>query len=392
VSSIAMPSSVSKQGFAFEHLILSHFQKSGQFRVQEWSSYLHGKSGAWYQCDGIVQDSSRRWLIEAKFFKDRPATVRDIKPQEREQAAKDTDCDGILYISLNGFDNDVLSQPLGKSIAIQFMTWADIQTEVLSNIGAYASVLLDEFEIKDSVATSLVTDSLIRFDSLRLIYLSPDFPEFVVFPDGVERWLRRMPKLALQREQTVQGEFRYQEITKSVCLVSERLSDLSIEEAWLIEDALSGYAARVYSAVKDTAQAMIDVNGGFVEDVQRIVHRLGWKTGIAGVRSSLDNLVLFGLVRKEQTDKRRVRYYLTPLGHAYVGCGTPDDDLFAEVLQGWSPYAHMRLAIHELGIPPNSLAVADYFKAQYNPYEPYAKCLFNKNKTEGLIKLYQLFG
>ena len=52
----------------------------------------------------------------------------------------------------------------------------------------------------------------------------------------------------------------------------------------------------------------------------------------------------------------------------------------------------MCLAIQKHGIAPHPQTVADYFKAQYSPYEPYAKCLFNKNKTEGLVKLYQLFG
>lgn len=34
---IALPTSVSQQGFAFEHLILSYYQKNHQFRVRESS-------------------------------------------------------------------------------------------------------------------------------------------------------------------------------------------------------------------------------------------------------------------------------------------------------------------------------------------------------------------
>jgi hypothetical protein len=392
VSRIAMPSSASKQGFAFEHLILSHFQKSGRYQVREWSSYLHGKSGKWYQCDGIIEDGSQRWLVEAKFFKDRPATVRDVRPREREQAARDMDCDGILYVSLSGFDHNMRSWPHDSSLTAQFLTWDDIRKEVLSGIEAHASVLLDAFKIKGSAVTSLVTDSLLRFNTLSRTPLAPSFPEFVTFPDGVERWVRRLPKLALQRDQMCRGEFRYQELTEAVCLIAERLSDLSLEEAWRVEDSLSGYAARVYSAVKATAQAMRDADGGFVEDVQLAIRALGWKTGIAGVRSSLDQLVLLDLVQKETTAKRRVRYHLTPFGWAYIAQGTPNDDLFAEILRAWPPYAQMRRAILEQGIAPQPRAVAGYFKAQYAPYEPYAKCLFNENKTYGLIKLYQRFG
>jgi hypothetical protein len=391
MSWIALPSSASQQGSAFEHLILSHYQEHSLFRVREWSSYLHGKSGKWYQCDGIVEDDSHRWLMEAKFFGSRPATVRDINPIRREQAAKDFDCTGVLYVSLNGFSDDMLSWPHDKSLAVQFVSWAEIQADVLSNVDTYASVFLDGFEIKGSVAYSSAADSAIYFETLAPSSVSTDFPEFISFPDGVERWLRRMPKLSLQRQQIAQGKFRYQDLGETVSLIPERLSDLSLAEAWLIEDALSGYAARVHSAVRATAQAMIAANGGFVQDVQKAVHGLGWRTGASGVRSSLNNLVLLGLVRKER-EQRRVRYHLTPLGRAYVAEGEPDDDLLAQVLRDWPPYAWVRSAILERRVAVEPSAVADYFRTQYAPYEPYAKCLFNQNKSEGLVRLYQVFG
>lgn len=388
---IALPTSVSQQGFAFEHLILSYYQKNHRFRVREWSSYLHGASGKWYQCDGIVEDATTRWLIEAKFFSDRPATVRDINPKRREEAARDLDCTGIQYISLNGFGDDILSYAHDKSLVIQFVRWDELRTEVLSCVDAYASVFLDGFEIDDSVAYSAIADSAIHFDTLSPSRVSEAFPEFVAFPDAVECWLRRMPKLALRREQYLQGQFHYQDSDETLELLPARLSDLSLEDAWLVEDSLSGYAARVHNAVKATIQALAKVDGGGVEEVQKALHSLGWKTGISGIRSSLSNLVLLGLVRKEW-DERRVRYALTLLGRAYVSRSEPDDALFAQILQAWPPYAWMRAAIRERGIAAQPVAVADYFKAQYAPYEPYAKCLFNPNKSEGLVKLFEIFG
>lgn len=388
---IALPTSVSQQGFAFEHLILSYYQKSNRFRVREWSSYLHGTSGKWYQCDGIVEDDTHRWLIEAKFFSNRPATVRDINPKRREEAAKDLDCTGIQYVSLSGFGDDILSYARNKSLAVQFVRWDELRNDVLSCVDTYASVLLDGFEIEDSVAHSAVTDSVIHFDTLSSSPISATFPEFVAFPDAVECWLRRMPKLALRREQMLLGQFRYQDFCETLALIPARLSDLSLEEAWLIEDTLSGYAARVHSAVRATAQALVKADGGVVEEVQKALHALGWKTGISGIRSSLNNLVLLGLVQKE-SDERRVRYALTPLGWAYVAKGKPDDALFAQILQAWPPYTWMRSGIRERGIAATPVAVADYFRTQYAPYEPYAKCLFNLNKSDGLVKLYQIFG
>ncbi len=388
---IALPHSASKQGFAFEHLILSHYRRSGQYQVREWSSYQHGKSGRWYQCDGIVEGETHRWLVEAKFFKDRPATVRDINPRRRQRAARDLDCNGILYVSLNGFDADMRSWTHDASLAVRFVEWADLRADVLPDVQNYASVLLDGFEIAGGVARSAVTDSALHFAALAPAPIAVDFPEFVAFPDPVECWLRRMPRLALQREQTVQGQFWYEPARERVSLVPARLSDLSLQEAWQIEDALSGYAARVYSAVKATAQAMTQADGGFVGDVQAAIHALGWDTGPSGVRAALNNLALLDLVRKAR-DGRRVRYHLTPLGRAYVATDTPDDDLFGQVLHAWPPYAQMRQAILERGVAPESAAVADYFKAQYAPYEPYARCLFNPNKCDGLVGWYAGFG
>jgi hypothetical protein len=77
---IVIPASATEQGHAFEDLILSHYRKSGRYTVCEWSSYLHGASGKWWQCDGIVEDNQGRYLVEAKFFRDRPATVRHPVP------------------------------------------------------------------------------------------------------------------------------------------------------------------------------------------------------------------------------------------------------------------------------------------------------------------------
>jgi hypothetical protein len=66
--------------------------------------------------------------------------------------------------------------------------------------------------------------------------------------------------------------------------------------------------------------------------------------------------------------------------------------LFAQILQGWPPYVWMRWAIRERGVAAAPAAVAHYFRQQYAPYEPYAVCLFNQNKSDGLVKLYRTFG
>ena len=82
------------------------------FELLQFGQWANGRrlvelSGKLYQCDGILSDGSQCYLLEVKFFEKRPASVRDIQPQRREQAAKDLDCPGIVCVSLNGFDDSV---------------------------------------------------------------------------------------------------------------------------------------------------------------------------------------------------------------------------------------------------------------------------------------------
>jgi hypothetical protein len=72
--------------------------------------------------------------------------------------------------------------------------------------------------------------------------------------------------------------------------------------------------------------------------------------------------------------------------------GGPDDALFAKVLKDWLPYQAVCKAIVEHHVPVTADDVMNYFKAQYAPYEPYARSLFNPNKADGLVRLYKQFG
>ncbi|MBN1933483.1 MAG: hypothetical protein JW934_02395 [Anaerolineae bacterium] len=385
---IVFPSSATEQGFAFEDLILRHYHKSGQCQVREWSSYMHGRSGRWWQCDGVVEDDQGRYLIEAKFFADRPATVRDVNPGRRQAAARDLDCTGIRYISLNGFADDLLDGPRGN-LDTQFLTWSDLRGDVLSGVKRYASALLDEFDLTETQAAAPTGAARLHFDPLAATPFLPQFAEFVAVPDSLEMWLRRMPCFPLQLEQLAAGRFWYDAASEQVTLISERLTDLSLQEAWAIQDALSGYANRTFKAIRATALALGQMTDGLIDDVQAVLHKMSWKTGLAGVRSSLQFLERLGLARK-WIDGRRARYALLPLGKAYV-LGGPDDALFKVILKDWLPYQAVCRAISEQQVQATSDEILDYFKKQYAPYEPYAHSLFNPNKAEGLVRLYKQF-
>ncbi len=128
-----MPTTATRQGGAFEDLILSHYQRSGQ-------------------CDGIIEDRRNRYLIEAKFFRDRPATVRDIDPERRQNAALDTGCSAVRYISLGGFTPDMLNWKHSPDLDVEFLAWTDLRHEVLDGLAGHASALLDEFTLTDTLA------------------------------------------------------------------------------------------------------------------------------------------------------------------------------------------------------------------------------------------------
>jgi len=386
---IVMPASATEQGHAFEDLILSYYQKSGCYIVREWSSYLHGTSGKWWQCDGIVEDNQGRYLVEAKFFRGRPATVRDVDPHRRQSAAQDLDCTGILYISLNGVDSDLRKWTHTADLVVRFLAWTDLRDDLLSNLSDHASVLLDEFELTPTRASAAQSTATLHFDAITARPLSPQFPEFVTVPDSLERWLRRMPRFPQQLAQVSSGRFWYDALTEQATLVPDRASDLDLQQAWAIQDTISGYASRTYNAVRATAQALSTMDDGLIDDVQIELHSMGWKTGRAGVRDSLNFLVLLGLVHK-WIDGRKARYALLPLGRAYT-IDEPDDDLFAAVLKMWLPYRAVCKAIAERNVPATADGILNYFKTQYAPYEPYARSLFNPNKADGLIRLYRRF-
>lgn len=116
--------------------------------------------------------------------------------------------------------------------------------------------------------------------------------------------------------------------------------------------------------------------------------KLHWKTALSD--RLLDCLLLLGLADK-QPDGRVMRYRLSSLGRVYAN-GGPDDALFAYSLRSWSPYRAMCAAINEKGVAPQTNDVISYFRRQYAPYTPYAKSLFNPNKTDGLLRLYKTFG
>lgn len=390
IPQIALPTSPSRRGTAFEYLILSYYDSVSGVEVEDWSSCLYGESGVLYQCDGILSDGTKRYLLEAKFFEKRPASIRDLRVQRREQAAHDLNCQGIVYVSLNGFDDTVREwQTSVTSLEILLVDWQELRPHVLSRVSGTASVLLDQFELHSDLITS-ITGSQLRIEpSLSGIPLA-NFPEFISFPDALEKWIRRLPQLAIAQHQLSAGHFIYSEADASVTLIPDRKSDLSLWEARQLEDELFGYAARVYSALKATTQAVGKCPDQPRGVIQKWLRRRKWKTGPTGIRKALDDLIILGFVSKRSVG-RSVHYSLTPMGQAYVSAKDQAETIFRDRLVQWFPYRTLCNAIQSGKIEPKRKSVIRYFKEQYRPYQPYARCLFNDNSTDGLLSLWREF-
>ena len=393
---IAMPSSPSKRGNAFEHLILSYYNSVRNLEVKEWSSCLYGDSGTLYQCDGILWDGANRYLLEAKFFEKRPATVRELHVERRLQAARDLGCKGIVCVSLNGFDESVHEwQRQETSLEILLIDWKDLRPHVFSRIAPgekYTSVLLDAFRIEGNciIGGTGKYQSYLQLDSQPQFEPLVGFPEFVSFPDELEKWMRRLPQLRLAQTQFGTGHFRFLQETQETRYIADRQSELSLWEAWQVEDTLLGYSARVYSAMKITAAAVNACPNKTRPILRRWLEERDWQTGDTGVRKALDNLTILGLVEKQPLG-RRVTYALTPLGKIYVEAGADAELIFHEQLRQWPPYRALCEAIEKNRVEPKQASIVSYFKAQYAPYEPYARSLFNDNTADGLLSLYREF-
>ncbi len=393
---IALPSSPSKRGNAFEHLILSYYNSVRSLEVKEWSSCLYGDSGTLYQCDGILWDGANRYLLEAKFFEKRAATLSDLHIERRLQAARDLGCKGIVCVSLNGFDESVHEwQREETSLEILLIDWSSLRPHVLSRIAPgekYTSVLLDAFRIEGNCIISGTgkCQSCLQLDSQPQFEPLVGFPEFICFSNELEKWLRRLPRLRLAQTQFGTGHFCFLQETQEARYIADRQSELSLWEVWQVEDTLLGYSARVYKAMKITAAAVSAYPNRTRCILRRWLEEREWHTGDTGVRKALDNLTILGLVEKQPVG-RRVTYALTPLGKIYVNAGADAELIFHEQLRRWPPYRALCEAIEKNRVEPKQASIVSYFKAQYAPYEPYARCLFNDNTADGLLSLYREF-
>jgi len=393
-SQIVLPKSQSKRGFAFEHLILNYFKKTGIYEIIEWSNWVHGVSGKWLQVDGIVKDGNKKYVLEAKFL-ERPISIRTTGVMKKLHYLDDLRCDGIIYASLNGFEKDMFELQNTTEKEIKLISWNDVKSDVLGLVKHkpyhYSSSFLDSFDLSNKVVKS---EYGVEVNVGEKIIIEPyePFQEFVVINTEIEVWLRRLPMLEKYREEIIRGSFWYLEGRIRIKPYSQN-NFLSLKEAWMIEDTFSGYASCKYDTIKSAIQLIQGKRKIDVKELTFLFNKKGHNIGLSGVRNILENLRLLGLMNKQRIGQN-VFYSFTNIGKAFANNSNPADKTFREVLNKWPPYIYFKKAISLVGEPKRSNIgkFINFFKTQYRPYEPYAKSLYNENKVMGLILWYKKFG
>ncbi|HEY9627483.1 MAG TPA: hypothetical protein V6C84_09290 [Coleofasciculaceae cyanobacterium] len=111
--------------------------------------------------------SDKRQLLEAKFYQ-KPVGCREIDPEERLRAAKAFDCDELLFISLNGFKDDIRMWATSAYLPVNSVEWNDIRREVLEAFEGTFTVLLDQLITEDRTVTSILNPKSRLFFSNQL--------------------------------------------------------------------------------------------------------------------------------------------------------------------------------------------------------------------------------
>lgn len=382
MTQILFPKSPNAQGYAFEDLIHRILPDYG-YHILLPSGWYHYEG--WYQLDGVIESNQERWLLEIKFTQT-PLTPKTVNLKRRIEAMQASNCTGILYVSLVSVSKDLENEHKNLQVPFHNIVWEELQPLIPRSQTNLITSILDEIEYNfnenyfEGAGYKLVTPQL-------QLQNHPLLQEFYIVPDHIEIWIKRIPLLS-QYEQS---------IAPSIYKITESGIEpyynqyLSIDEAWKIQDALSGYSSRVLTAIEQTLIALAKIRQGTVKEIQVALPE-GVTTGVSGVRSSLSNLVLWALTTRYLVNRNTI-YEITPLGYAVIARGSLDYSLFGKILEEWTPYKYFLKFLNLKYYSLNPIEIIDFFRGQYQPFSPYAKSLFNPNKVDGLIHIYsQLSG
>jgi hypothetical protein len=380
VTNFIFPKTANAQGYAFEDLLHRTLPFMG-YKIVSPSGWYHFNR-KWYQLDGLVEKDRQLWLLEAKFVQGQ-LTPQSVDLERRLEVMKRTNSYGMLFATISPDITALEEAHINLRVPLQTVDWNQVVSAIPESTSAYQTCTLDPLSFDEHEKKFSTEEHNLYMGTSFQTTQHPSLKNVLVIPDEIELWVRRMPVLSAYRDAIAPVSFE---------VVNRRLkpisgSKLSLAEAWQIQDELSGFSNRVLSAIEKTLLALNNIEQGDITEIQKALS-VSATTGISGIRSSLANLTIWKLVQGEISEKRTI-YKLSPLGRGISRNGKIYFAELKKVITDWSPYAYFK-KFYEAGNYQLQLgSVIEWYKGQYQPYVPYARCLFNPNKVEGLIHIYR---
>ena len=350
------------------------------FKIEDWNIYVKINKD-WVQIDGIIRNSEHL-LVEVKCYK-KPYQFK-AKDAKRIEIARRINLDGVLFFSSSCFKGDIKSE--SKRI-VKKLCWKDICPKIPR--GTYTS-LFDEVKIKENTVTYVEYDLKLKLSKHVSIKPFIDCTGLYQLNQDIEVWIRRLAYIAKVKKDIPET------LPRSLTEIKEfdfkhPQSEISIIEAWMLEDALRGFAARIPRAIYDTLRACTTIDPPFtVNKVREKLIKIGYRTRIYGVRNNLRNLEILGFLKSSKR-KRAKAYEPTQLFKRWKKA---DDNerktILIEAITNYLPIKHVVNAWKK-GLK-DEYSISEYFRKQYKPYFPYAICNMNPNKVYGLLLLANYAG
>ncbi len=356
-----MPVGAAGAGAAFEVLTSRYLAEYSRLTHVATPFYTRLKRGRWVQFDGLfAREDGGELLLEAKFT----AGAVSLATQgiaARVMFVKEHGGRGIILSSRNGFARDVMRAkvPIEKVL----LSWRGMRRGLARRGRGVLTAGLDEVErvrggFKATSGATLVLGRDIDRDG---------GSEGIAFVEAVvERWLRRLGG--------ARGDINIFEAGRR-----RRVAEpLDMESAWVVEDALRGFAPASPRLLEEALASLADGAAGVVE-IWKKMWRRGYRGRRGGLKNALDDLCVVGAARKRWGESGL--FYEVEREFRGKGAG----EALAKAVRKWPAYAYF--ARRRGRLSGGKYEMAQELACDFATMRPYARSLYNPAKVAGLVAL-----
>ncbi len=360
-----MPQGASASGQAFELLSSAYLSVHAGLSHEAAPFYTRVPRGKWVQFDGLfLRGDGARLILEAKFYHG-AITQKTPGIGVRISFAKELGADGIVLTARRGFGRDLmqLKLPIEKIL----LTWRGMRRHLRSGgAGGFLTATLDEIALVRG-GLRAASGAVLKADLSSCGVASDD--GFLFVPVMMERWARRLSAAP-------------DDIDPAALPAPVRLTGaLSIEEAWAVEDSLVGFAP---AAAELLVLILDELKEGplALDDLRRRMWRRGHRGRKSALRDGLRSLSAIKTVERFRA-ARGVFYGIVPAAAA-----NDVHKMLEKALQLWPAYRHFQ---KKAGGVADKYELARILSADFAPFFPYARSLYNPAKVAGLLTLRRYF-